>query len=94
MNKSPLQKRLLEGFIDFNTSPSSLKSPNEIHLSEIATDAFIEYLDLKIRKICLNAAYNDGVCDLLFRHDACCIIMDMLFELTLEERYKHEYTKD
>lgn len=87
MSIPSLENRLLRGFIEFNTSPSSLGSPNEVHLAEIAVQAFVEYLEFTLKENCLNAAENDGVCDLLFKHEDCVILHKMLFELTLEERY-------
>ncbi len=76
------------GFIDLNTNNSIYGLPNEILLVQEALKAFIDYLESKISEICMNAADNDGICDLTWKHDDCKILMDILFELTLEERYK------
>ena len=49
---------------------------------------FILYLDQKIRTQCMNAEANNGLCDLLWKHEDCRVLMDIIFELTQDEQYK------
>lgn len=58
---------------------------------ELAGEAinwFISLLDQRIRFQCLNAAANDGICDLLWKHEDCRTIHDIIFDLTGNERYR------
>lgn len=83
-----LEKRLLMGFIDLGTNNSIHGVPNEILLVQEALKAFIDYLESKLG-LCMQVDFNEnGVCDLTWKHEDCRILMDMLFELTLEEKYK------
>ncbi len=75
------------GFIDLGTNNSTYGLPNEILLVQEALKAFIDYIESKLSE-CAQVEYNDGICDLTWKHDDCRILMDMLFELTLEEKYK------
>jgi hypothetical protein len=47
----------------------------------------IKYLDKNLRRQCLNSA-DTGVCDLIWKHEDCRAIMDMLFDLTQDDKYK------
>jgi hypothetical protein len=49
---------------------------------------FILYLDQKIRTLCLNAKSNNGICDLTWKHEDCRVLMEILFELTEDEKFK------
>jgi hypothetical protein len=80
-----LEKRLLMGFIDLGTNNSIYGLPNEILLVQEALKAFIDYIDSKLLE-CPNI--ENGICHTYWRHDDCRILMDILFELTLEERYR------
>jgi hypothetical protein len=51
-----------------------------------AQDILKKYLQGKLG-LCLNASANDGICDLLWKHDDCVIIMSMLYDLTSDEMY-------
>ena len=54
-----------------------------------AIDFFVSYLDQKLRIICLNAKENNnGICDLSWKHVDCRVLMDILFELTSDDKYK------
>ena len=48
----------------------------------------ISYLDQKLVKGCLNAEANNGICDLSWKHLDCRVLMDILFELTEDDKYK------
>lgn len=39
---------------------------------------------------CLNAAENNGTCDLTWRHDHCKTLMDILYDLTEDPKYKEK----
>lgn len=86
-----LEKSLLMGFIDLGTNNSTYGLPNEILLVQEALKAFTDYIESKLVENCMNAAANDGICDLLWKHDDCKILMNILFDLTLEEKYKHKW---
>jgi hypothetical protein len=47
----------------------------------------IAYLDKNLRKQCLNAA-DAGICEFTWKHEDCRAIMDMLFDLTEDDKYK------
>jgi hypothetical protein len=79
------------GFIDLGTNNSTYGLPNEILLVQEALKAFTDYIESKLVENCMNAAANDGICDLLWKHDDCKILMNILFDLTLEEKYKHKW---
>lgn len=57
-------------------------------LAGSAKDFFIIYLDQKIRTQCMNAEANNGICDLTWKHEDCRVLMDIVFELTEDEKYK------
>lgn len=83
-----LEKRLLMGFIDLGTNNSTYGVPNEILLVQEALKAFIDYIESKLSE-CAQVEYNeDKICDLTWKHDDCRILMDILFDLTLEEKYR------
>jgi hypothetical protein len=46
----------------------------------------VTYLDKKLRRQCLNSA-DTGVCDITWKHEDCRAIMDMLFDLSEDEKY-------
>ncbi len=76
------------GFIDLGTNNSTYGLPNEILLVQEALKAFTDYIESKLVENCMNAADNDGICDLTWKNDDCTILMNILFELTLEEKYR------
>lgn len=83
-----LEKRLLMGFIDLGTNNSTYGVPNEILLVQEALKAFIDYIESKLSE-CAQVEYNeDKICDLTWKHDDCKVLMDILFDLTLEEKYR------
>ena len=83
-----LEKRLLMGFIDLGTNNSTYGVPNEILLVQEALKAFIDYIESKLSE-CAQVEYNeDKICDLTWKHEDCRILMDILFDLTLEEKYR------
>ena len=55
---------------------------------------FILYLDQKIRNQCLNSQHNNGICDLTWKHEDCRVLMDIIFELTEDDKYKTSYWYD
>lgn len=76
------------GFIDLGTNNSIYGLPNEILLVQEALKAFIDYIESKLSE-CAQVEYNeDKICDLTWKHDDCRVLMDILFELTLEEKYR------
>ena len=46
------------------------------------------YLQERISKQCLNAADNNGICDLTWKHEDCRVLMEILFELTEDDKFK------
>jgi len=61
---------------------------HELHLlGPEAQEILKKYLQGKLG-LCLNASANGGICDLLWKHDDCSIIMNMLYDLTSDEMYK------
>jgi hypothetical protein len=48
---------------------------------------FILYLDQKIRNGCINTV-DTGICDLTWKHEDCRVLMEILFELTQDDKYK------
>lgn len=59
-----------------------------------AIDFFKSYLDQRILTQCLNAQSNNGICDLTWKHEDCRVLMDILFELTEDDKYKTSYWYD
>ena len=57
-------------------------------LAGSAKDFLVLYLDQKIRNQCMNAEANNGICDLTWKHEDCRVLMDILFELTQDDKYK------
>lgn len=47
----------------------------------------ISYLDKKLITGCLNSQ-DIGFCDMTWKHEDCRVLMDMLFDLTEDEKYK------
>lgn len=61
---------------------------SDIDQSAAAIDFFKSYLDQRILTQCLNAQDNNGICDLTWKHLDCRVLMEILFELTEDEKYK------
>ena len=62
---------------------------SDIDQAAAGIDFFVSYLDQKLRIICLNAKENNnGICDLSWKHVDCRVLMDILFELTQDDKYK------
>ena len=60
---------------------------HELHqLGPEAQDILKKYLEGKLG-LCLNASANGGICDIVWKHDHCAIIMNMLYDLTSNEMY-------
>ena len=57
-------------------------------LAGSAKDFLVLYLDQKIRTLCMNAEANNGICDLTWKHEDCRVLMDIVFELTQDDKYK------
>jgi hypothetical protein len=63
---------------------------HELHLlGPESQDILKKYLQGKLG-LCLNAQDNGGICDLLWKHDECAMIMNMLYDLTSEEMYNYK----
>jgi hypothetical protein len=60
---------------------------SDIDQATVAVNWTIEYLDKNLRRQCLNSA-DTGVCDLVWKHEDCRTIMDMLFDLTQDSKYE------
>lgn len=73
------------GFIDLGTNNSTYGVPNEILLVQEALKAFIDYIESKLVQ-CPNVI--NSKCYTVYKHEDCRILMDILFDLTLEEKYK------
>jgi hypothetical protein len=60
-----------------------------VHYKVEASAALFYFVDLLQDRLnkCLNAAANNGVCDLTWRHDECAMLMDLLHNLTGDEKY-------
>ena len=54
--------------------------------SAAAIEFFITYLDHTLRNSCLNSK-EAGICDLTWKHDDCRLIMEILFDLTHDDKY-------
>lgn len=79
------------GFIDLSTNKSTYGLPNEILLVQEALKAFTDYIESKLSE-CAQVEYNeDRICDLTWKHDDCRVLMDILFDLTLEEKYRSKW---
>jgi hypothetical protein len=62
---------------------------SDIDQAAAGIDFFVSYLDQKLRIICLNAQENNnGICDLSWKHIDCRVLMEILFELTQDDKYK------
>ena len=61
---------------------------SDIDQAAAAIDFFKSYLDQKLATSCLNAEANNGICDLSWKHIDCRVLMDILFELTQDDKYK------
>jgi len=60
---------------------------SDIDQATVAVSWTIAYLDKNLRRQCLNSA-GSGICDLVWKHEDCRAIMDMLFDLTQDEKYQ------
>jgi hypothetical protein len=58
----------------------------DIDQATVGLTWMILYLDNKLRKMCLNAA-DIGICDMTWKHEDCRAIMDILFDLSQDEKY-------
>lgn len=67
---------------------------SDIDQAAAAIDFFKSYLDQRINIQCLNAQDNNGICDLTWKHEDCRVLMNILFELTEDEKYKTSYWYD
>ncbi len=61
---------------------------SDIDQAAAAMKFFASYLDQKIVISCLNAQANNGICDLTWKHEDCRVLMDILFELTEDDKYR------
>jgi hypothetical protein len=61
---------------------------SDIDQATAALKWMISYLDQNLVDLCLNAKVNDGLCDLSWKHLDCRVLMDILFELTNDDKYK------
>jgi len=59
----------------------------DIDQAKVALTWITEYLDKYIRRQCLNSA-DTGICDMTWKHEDCRAIMDILFNITEDEKYK------
>jgi hypothetical protein len=59
----------------------------DIDQATVGLTWMILYLDSKLRKMCLNSA-DTGICDMTWKHEDCRAIMDMLFDLSQDDKYK------
>lgn len=61
------------------------------HYTAEASAALSYFVDLLQERLnrCLNAAANNGVCDLTFRHDDCALLMELLHNLTMDDKYAY-----
>ena len=59
----------------------------DIDQATVGLTWMILYLDKSLRRICLNSA-DTGICDMTWKHEDCRAIMDMLFDLTEDDKYK------
>jgi hypothetical protein len=60
---------------------------SDIDQSAAAINFFVLYLDQKLRTLCYNAK-DTGICDLTWKHLDCRVLMEILFELTEDEKFK------
>jgi hypothetical protein len=58
----------------------------DIDQATVGLTWMILYLDNKLRKMCLNSA-DTGICDMTWKHEDCRAIMDMLFDLSQDDKY-------
>lgn len=61
---------------------------SDIDQAAAAIDFFKSYLDQRILTQCMNSQANEGICDLTWKHEDCRVLMDILFELTEDDKYK------
>ena len=59
----------------------------DIDQASVGLTWMILYLDNYLKKQCLNSA-DTGVCDLSWKHEDCRAIMDILFDLSEDDKYK------
>lgn len=55
-----------------------------------AIEWFVERLNKDLAK-CLNV--TDGACDLGWKHEGCILLMNILYDITGEERYMSEWAE-
>lgn len=58
----------------------------DIDQATVGLTWMILYLDKNLRRICLNSA-DTGICDMTWKHEDCRAIMDMLFDLSQDDKY-------
>lgn len=59
----------------------------DIDQATVGLTWMILYLDNKLRKMCLNAT-DIGICDMTWKHEDCRAIMDILYDLSDDDKYK------
>ena len=59
----------------------------DIDQATVGLTWMILYLDNYLRKQCLNSA-DTGICDMTWKHEDCRAIMDILFDLSEDDKYK------
>lgn len=64
---------------------------SDIDQAAAAIEFFISLLDQKLKSICLNSEFNNGICDLTWKHEDCRVLMNIIFELTQDDKYRTEF---
>ena len=86
-NTMDFEKNLLQYLEDDRHRNKNLYLSLE-DLAGSSKNFFVLYLDQKIRNQCMNAEANNGICDLTWKHEDCRVLMDIVFELTQDDKYK------
>ena len=84
-----LKEKLSEAFRDLDIPNGSLDSQNDLLLADTALQEFLGYIQDKANT-CLNASANNGICDLIWKHDVCLSYLDIMYEITGDNKYNKE----
>lgn len=84
-----LKEKLSEAFRDLDIPNGSLDSQNDLLLADTALQEFLGYIQAKANE-CLNASARDGICDLIWKHDVCLAYLDIMYDITGDNRYNKE----
>lgn len=80
-------KKIYLDQIAYRMNRAKKNSYDDIDKSEAALSWTVEKIESYLNK-CLNV--ENGKCNITWRHDHCKLLMDILYDITEDERYKEK----